>query len=1309
MRSKEFLIDFLKSIRSGRLHKLLRLILVILLLFFSYKVSISIFNYWLHIKAELSITKRNLTWDFNWRTGKLSIKADYFFFKSPELSGEFYKPDVDISVYESLKEFRPVLSFLRFEDGKVIIRNTGRKKNQKFSFRFPFVVKEFEIGQLLVVWGNLKLRLSSFIYNPREIACRGIWGSFKGKEFSVGPFSGLRKGGSLVVPAICFNYGDSRIVGQLEIASLDRWKFSGGVFSGVFVGKLIVKNYGKLEINWNGTTKNTRTEGKGIIHLRKKSLVIEKLEGNVDGANFSISGKVSRSLELDGEVQSPCLTFEDLKAENLKLSFKCRGSIQNPRINFTGTAETLDSRIAKLVSVSLTGEIAESGGRVVWKSRNTSGNLVFDWKFKDVNGKLTLKGFDIFRFKPIEFYRKHYGSWIPHTVLSGMFAFSSKEKHLTYRGSLSLNRFTFRSFSASGNLTLSGSEKELKFTGNLKGTNGGFIYCQGDINLADRRINSSYKINEVPVENFDFLKNAGLSGTVNGRGNVWGLLKNPEGNFSFSSSFLSFRNVTLGRTKGNLTLDNYTLSINALSEIGSLNNLKIKLKKETEILAEGRVNIITGKEAEELLKSFRIHLPFKFEGNGSGNFYVYFKNSKTKRNLNVKIEVTEFSGRFLYKDLEIEGDSSGRVEYLNGKIYTNFEGHIDRAIFKGVPLKNGKFRVLLNNNTLSISIDRISYEGIKSLNNQIYGNIFINLKKHRIEGKGRINGKYIKKNLGRISGNIDFLINGKLSQFIVNFSGILTLNSKLIERGNINVKGSILEPQNLGTISFSGKGTDVKLIINKDNWQAVGVVRNVVFKTQQVKVKVNMAYINLDVRNLTGMIAIPTFKLFYGKFYPLYSVSGIYINLNGGNPEISDVTLSYIDGWVKLEKLKLNGSISGNLEAQVGLKGLVYLARLKPLIPYARNSLRIKGQFKYSKNMHYRIEVDGKGVEFKGKYLLNKAVVNSLDVRVRNGLVENASGEISIGGGTVLIEGNGTKLSATASMIPIGEINKWKGLISGNVDYSKKGIVGNLTISKAKIILKKEKFTTKNESSFSINTPVNINILFDQPLQIEGNLFNLTVVPKLWIRNINSRPIIGGTFYVTNGKINYMGKIFKIVYGTGTIENLKEGMGNLNILASTYISGYYIYMKIEGKMNNLTVYLTSDPPLTREQILNLIMTGASPEEIEASSELFPAVQVAYYATASLFKPFEAKFKKTLKLESFSIEPYITKYGETVAKLSIVKRLARRIRLTGYGTTGQNPEYGGSVQFFIKENYYLELRYNTYYGLEAGIGFEVNRK
>jgi translocation and assembly module TamB len=52
---------------------------------------------------------------------------------------------------------------------------------------------------------------------------------------------------------------------------------------------------------------------------------------------------------------------------------------------------------------------------------------------------------------------------------------------------------------------------------------------------------------------------------------------------------------------------------------------------------------------------------------------------------------------------------------------------------------------------------------------------------------------------------------------------------------------------------------------------------------------------------------------------------------------------------------------------------------------------------------------------------------------------------------------------------------------------------------------------------------------------------------------------------------------------------------------------------------------------------------------------------------------------------------------------------RRFKVSGYQTTGQNPEFGGSFKVKISPKRCLETRYNNYYGFEAGIGFKVESK
>ncbi len=1317
MRSKEFLKALLKSLKSGRLHRVLKVLLVLLFLLFSYQISVSVLKYWVKEREELSIVKKNFHWSFNWKRGELSLKADYLFVENPKFSCELFKPELDVDVYRSLRELRPVVSFLGLSEGKVVLKKKKRE-GKKFNLEFPFLLKRADIGRITLQWDGGYAVLNRFVYSKKEFYCGGVNGEFKGQSFYIEPFAGFRLDGYFFIPNFSVGYRDSKVFGKLRVYSLEKWGFSGIFVSSYFLGKVSVKYYGKLiDVNWNGKVRNVDTKGAGTIRLKRERIVLDKVSGKFDGADFSFYGEIGNAIDIKGKIHSRQFIYQKYGAENVNLKFSVNGKFENPKVQITGRVSSLKTPQIELRNLIVTGVADRKSGKIWWSSQSLDGAVSLKWKEKCGKGTITLKHFNIKEITTIRVYsrKKKYRNWIPDLALSGKLNFRLEKNKMEYKGNLNVETFNFQGFRAYGTAQIDGNSDKLSLEGKLFGKDGGAVKGETDIYLKKKEIKGNYTAEAIPVENFKFLKKVGLSGNIGGAGRVWGNLKNPQAEFSVSSGNLKFKGVELGRAKGEVKLKDFTLYVSAVTGRGSLDELTLKLKGKRSLSAKGRVKDVSGREIEEVLKGFRIKVPFGIEGLGSGSFSIYSENLKDKNSIRVKVSIDRFYGVFSYKDLTAEGDGKGEIEYREKRLEVEVSGNLERAQFKDKVLTGGKYGVVLNGGELSVDLQGSRYEsGFPELENSVSGSVSIGLKTGQVKGRGKISGRYLLKGTGKIVGSVGYLVFGSLSKFTVKISGKLNWESKLTGKQELNVLGALLEPDNLGTISVRGKDTDLKVVANGKSWQAVGFIRNLNIKTQQIKAKINMAFVNVNLSNITGTVAVPTFKVYPKGFYPLYAVSGIYIELKNGEPSVSDVTLSYVDGWIKLKDLKLNRekkNLTGKIEANVGAKGLVYIAGAQKFIPYVRNSLRVKGSFSYGGELHYRITVDGTGVELRAKYLLDRAVVNRFKALVEDGSLEKVNGNISIGSGSLLINGKEKNITATASLIPVGEIGKWKGLVSGKVNYSDEGIRGTLTVSKAKLFLGKVEAKEKREGGAPPKLPINLNInlLFDQPLKIKGELFSLTLIPKLWIKTLNGRVVIGGTFYVTDGKINYMGKEFKVIYGTGTIEDLERKKGRLNILASNYVSGYYIYMKIEGELNNLTIYLSSDPPLTREQILNLIMTGASPEEIEASSELFPAVQVAYYATASIFRPIESKFKKGLKLESFSIEPYITKYGETVAKLTVAKRLAKRIRLVGYGTTGQNPEYGGSVQLFFKKNYYLELRYNSYYGLEAGVGLEVNKR
>ena len=1282
--------------------------MVFLFLIFSFKVSVSVFNYWLKKKAELTLIERNLDVGFNWRSGELTVKADYLYLENPNFSAEFSRPEVEISLYRSLRELRPVVSYVGFSEGKVVVKREEKKSGGKLEI--PPVPETVNVGRFVLIWPKGELQVNRFVVEGERFFCGGVLGSYGNRRFYVEPFGGYRQDKEVVVPQISAGFDGVRVLGKLSFSGVDRWLFVGSVFSSPFSGEVIVKNYGKLNVRWRGKAKELPTEGDGVLEVGKGEVRVESLKGELDGAKFSVRGLISERLDLAGTVEAVEFIYnKTVKLERLKGRLEVSGYLKSPVVTFRGSAERVDSPLVDVSEVKFNGALDKRGGELRFSSESISGKLALEFKERGLSGSLKLKDFSVDRFKPVLRFRERYGEWIPGVVISGNVRFKLKESKLSYSGKFSLGKFQFQGFEGTGELSFSGNRKRLEFKGTIEGE-GGKVTGEGSLYLKERKVEASLTALSIPLEKFSFLSKVGLSGRVNGEGKIWGSLVNPSGEFSVSSRNVSFCGVSLGETEGEIYLKDFSLRAEAVTEKGDLEQFSLSLRGRLELLAEGKVQDVTGKEVERILNHFGVRLPVALRGTGSGWFRVASSNLKERGNLQLFVRVGEFSGEVRKGELTLKGTGSGNVEYTKGRLSVDLKGKLENLVYGDKLFSGGNYSFNVEGKRLEVTVRGIHYRGLSGLKNEISGRALLDLKDGSLEGRGEFRGEYRRGKEFEVTGGVGFVFSGFLSDFTVKFSGKLKLNSAYSGEKVVDVEGQLIEPENLGMINLKGNGLDLKLIANGREWQAVGFVRDAELKFPKVRVRINMAFVNVNLNRLSGNVAVPTFRVYPQGFYPLYSVSGLYINLEKGKVEVSNISLSYLDGWIKIKDVKLNRGVRGEFEGELGLKGLIYLIKAQKFVPYARNSIAVKGGFDYEGELHYRAELDGSGVEFKARYLLDRAVINSLRAVVEDGTLLTVKGELSTGGGNVLLSGNQEKLSLTASLVPVGEVGRWKGLISGKVNYSEDRLVGTLTVSKAKVFLSEERKGGRGEEG-SVKVPVKVavNVLFDQPLKIKGELFSLTLVPKLWIRTVQGKLVIGATFYVTDGKINYMGKVFKIIYGSGTIEDLERQRGRVSILASAYVSGYYIYMKIEGELNNLTIYLSSDPPLTREQILNLIMTGASPEEIEASSELFPAVQVAYYATASLFKPFEAKFKKTLKLESFSIEPYITKYGETVAKLTVAKRLAKRIRLVGYGTTGQNPEYGGSIQIFLNKNYYLELRYNSYYGPEAGIGLEVNRK
>ncbi len=1309
MKRDELIKSLLKSIKSGRLHKLVKLILIVSFVYLSFLVSLSLKDYFLQ---EFQITKLEKS-GFNLKLsdGVLKIKADRFYLQKQNLQLELQKPEVEIDIVKSIKELR--IHLTNFQANSIWLLRKPEKAKRENSFpTLPISVDKAKVGKFHFEEGNTRIDARNLRLDNSSIFLGGAILQTGKHSVRLPALQGTVQKEWIEIPNFWLVFDENEISGRLRFTrNLKNLQFNGTVSGKGFTyqGKVRKEN------------KNIKAIGSLTIQNLKFSLTakgkflsifsfqLERAELSNPTASLTLSGSFSKkSFSLISNIRAEKINLSNFNIQKAKATVSAIGNYTNPDLSLNLTCNNVETPLIKLNRLEVEGKGDRENFSLSIKTEKA--NAYITYANSRFTGKVSIEKLNLEELKPVARVKKRYGKWIPSINLSFNGNFSYEKGDLNFNGSVTFNRFFFRGFTGNGKGKLSFKRNRLSYMLFLK-SGKSLLNSGGEIDIGKKTLKASFNGNHLELSSIDFLKKIGLKGIITGGGELHGKLKNPEGKFRFTAIELEINKGKIGLAEGEVRVENRTLIISAKSEdkAVAIEEIRIGLKKPTPILIRGETRNASISTVLKVLRGYGINLPLEASGTLTGIFEVSSNNVKDKSSFSAHVKIEKGEGKVVLgnKIKILLSNLSGNVDFINNIPEAKLSARLLESCLENLTLSDGKATFELQDRTVELRFSNLTYPKVSW--SSITGNLSIGIPEKSI--KGRVEVKF-QHSLNGFStkGSLDSKINGNFDSFLIKLNGTLDISSPFLQNTpSFAISGTIEEPSGFGNIELKWQDNNLKLLVFKNRFNLVGTVKQVKFKGENASVNVKLAFVNLDLNTLSGYISIPVFEIEPKGFYRLFSVSGIYVKLQEGTPEISGTRLSYVDGWIEVSKISVeNGTVSGKFKAELGAKGLVYLSNVKGVFRFLKGKFKISGSFLRKENRTgYRIYFSSKNLQGKIKYLLEKFEVEKLIGQMENGNLKGFMLEVNVGDGNIVARKNGKVIAISVSEVPIGVIDSWKTLISGNLILTEEKLSGKLNLHRTVFMLSNLKSQERNTQPLKLPLKVEISLNFLESVRISSDLFWFKVIPQLKISGNGKEVKIGGNFFLTEGAINYMGKKFKVVYGTGIIKNLLKTAGSVDILANAYISGYYVYMNIKGKLNSPQLFLTSDPPLTREQILNLIMTGATPTQIEESAEIFPAVQVAYYATASLFKPIEQQFKKAFKLESFNIEPYITKYGETVAKVTLAKRLSKKVRLIGYETTGQNPEYGGSVQVFLTDRYYIETKYNSYYGPEIGVGFELN--
>ncbi|HXN09041.1 MAG TPA: translocation/assembly module TamB domain-containing protein, partial [Candidatus Acidoferrales bacterium] len=158
-----------------------------------------------------------------------------------------------------------------------------------------------------------------------------------------------------------------------------------------------------------------------------------------------------------------------------------------------------------------------------------------------------------------------------------------------------------------------------------------------------------------------------------------------------------------------------------------------------------------------------------------------------------------------------------------------------------------------------------------------------------------------------------------------------------------------------------------------------------------------------------------------------------------------------------------------------------------------------------------------------------------------------------------------------------------------------------------------------------------------------GNAIDLTTTGGIVIAGNLRAPTLDGQFYAVRGQVGYFDTNFRLVSGVVTFDPTAGLLPTMDVTAVTNASGAEITLHITGRVDNLSTDLSSNPTMTRDEIVATLLHAPQLASLTnsnsgtAQSTLTQTAQNYFNAelSRSLLYPFESALAQQLNIESVS--------------------------------------------------------------------------
>jgi translocation and assembly module TamB len=313
--------------------------------------------------------------------------------------------------------------------------------------------------------------------------------------------------------------------------------------------------------------------------------------------------------------------------------------------------------------------------------------------------------------------------------------------------------------------------------------------------------------------------------------------------------------------------------------------------------------------------------------------------------------------------------------------------------------------------------------------------------------------------------------------------------------------------------------------------------------------------------------------------------------------------------------------------------------------------------------------------------------LNGASATIQNLTGESGGGKISIGGFVgfspsalvynlqaratkVRTRYSGASVTSSANITLTG--NTHRSLLSGTVTiqriaYGASSDVGSF-LSTASV----PPSTPTAPSPLLAGMRLDIRVVTAPDLRVVSSYSDkLDITSTLTIRGTASNPGVLGRLNITNGQLEFFGNTYTVNTGSVSFYNPNDIQPVIDFSLETIAQGVDVNIGVTGPVNDLKLSYRSDPPLSFEQIVQLLATNTTPSDptIAAHQPAPEQQSVSQLGESAILgqavaNPLASRVKRVFGLTQFKIDPSFSgSNGQPGARVTLQQKIANNLTFT----------------------------------------------